>query len=284
MPKILACTDGSLYATDVYALAAWAAMRLAGGVEVLHVLDQHREKAAVADMSGAIGFDSREELMSQLTELEEAKGKLSIKQSRLILQDASARLMAAGITDVKLTQRHGSLVESVAEADERSDLVVIGKRGEDHADGMGHLGANLERVIRSSHRPVLVASHPFRPIERMVIAFDNGPSARKAVEYAAQKPLLKGLDCHLVTVGNASEMEPHVAWAREQLEGGGYTVRADIVAGEPDEVICSTVRADEAATLLVIGAYGHSRIRQFIVGSTTTAMVRTCHVPVLMFR
>ncbi len=36
--------------------------------------------------------------------------------------------------------------------------------------------------------------------------------------------------------------------------------------------------------LLVMGAYGHSRIRQLMVGSTTTAMVRTSHVPVLMFR
>ncbi len=75
-----------------------------------------------------------------------------------------------------------------------------------------------------------------------------------------------------------------VAWARERLEQGGYTVHTDIVAGEPEQVICSTVRAEEGATLLVIGAYGHSRVRQFIVGSTTTTMVRTCHVPVLMFR
>lgn len=33
-----------------------------------------------------------------------------------------------------------------------------------------------------------------------------------------------------------------------------------------------------------MGAYGHSRIREFILGSTTTTMVRTCLVPVLMFR
>jgi len=33
-----------------------------------------------------------------------------------------------------------------------------------------------------------------------------------------------------------------------------------------------------------MGAYGHSPIRQFILGSTTTTMVRTCQIPVLMFR
>lgn len=36
--------------------------------------------------------------------------------------------------------------------------------------------------------------------------------------------------------------------------------------------------------LLVMGAYGHSQIREFFVGTTTTKMVRTGPVPVLVFR
>ena len=284
MPRILACTDGSAYAASLYQHAAWAARRMSAAVEVLHVLDPHRERAAIADMSGAIGMDARDELLEQLTELEEAKGRIAQKQSRLILQDASATLLAAGVADVKLTQRHGAVVECLAEAEPRTDLVVIGKRGENAAAAMEHLGANLERVIRASHRPVLVASRAFHPIERMVIAFDNGPSARKAVEYAAREPLLKGLECNLLMVGSATEeTNRHVGWATALLQSGGFTVRAEVVAGEVEGVIHQAVEP-EAGCLLVMGAYGHSRIRQFIVGSTTTTMVRTCHVPVLMFR
>jgi nucleotide-binding universal stress UspA family protein len=40
----------------------------------------------------------------------------------------------------------------------------------------------------------------------------------------------------------------------------------------------------EGIDLLVMGAYGHSRIRTLIIGSTTTATLRRCPVPVLMFR
>lgn len=284
MPKILACTDGSPYAISVYDHAAWAAARIPASVEVLHVLDQHREKAAMADMSGSIGFDARDELMEQLTELEETQGKLAQKQSRAILQIAADRLAAAGISDVKLTQRHGSLVETVAEFEAHADLVIIGKRGETAGVAMQHLGANIERVIRSCQRPVLVTSRAFRPIESMLIAFDNGPSARKAVECAAQKPLLKGLKCHLLTVAKESaEAERNLAWAKDHLTASGYTVETEIVAGDPEDVIARTVEKREIS-LLVMGAYGHSRIRQLIVGSTTTTMVRTCHVPVLMFR
>lgn len=284
MPKILACTDGSPYSISVYDHAAWAAARIPASVEVLHVLDHHRERASMADMSGNIGPDARDELLRQLTELEETQGKLAQKQSRAILQIAADRLAAAGVTDVKLTQRHGTLVETVAEYEEGADLIVIGKRGESAAVAMQHLGANIERVIRSSHHPVLVASRAFRPIESMLIAFDNGPSARKAVECAAQKPLLKGLTCHLLTVGRESaEAERNLAWARDHLTAGGYTVETEIADGDPEDVIARTVETRDIS-LLVMGAYGHSRIRQFIVGSTTTTMVRTCHVPVLMFR
>ncbi len=53
--------------------------------------------------------------------------------------------------------------------------------------------------------------------------------------------------------------------------------------GEPDEVIARHAEADHI-DLLVMGAYGHSRIRNFIIGSTTNEMVRSVKIPVMLFR
>jgi nucleotide-binding universal stress UspA family protein len=53
--------------------------------------------------------------------------------------------------------------------------------------------------------------------------------------------------------------------------------------GSPEDVIQELV-ARTSARLLVMGAYGHSPLRNFIVGSTTTALMRSCPVPVLLFR
>ena len=53
--------------------------------------------------------------------------------------------------------------------------------------------------------------------------------------------------------------------------------------GHPDEAIVSVVERTDA-DLLVMGAYGHSRIRNLIIGSTTTALLRACTVPVLVVR
>ncbi len=284
MSRILACTDGSIYAPSVYDHAAWAAKRLGAGVEVLHVLDHHRETASVADYSGAIGADAREDLLNSLSELEAAKSKVAMAHGRAILQDADLRLKEAGVADVHLSQRHGSLIETLAEAEAEADLVVIGKRGEAADFATGHLGANLERVVRGSRRPVLVANRAFKPIERMLIAYDGGPSTRRALDHVVDNGFLAGIDCHLLMVGNPTpDNQERLALARERLAASGLEARATLVAGPPEEVIRQTV-ADEVIDLLVVGAYGHSRIRQFLVGSTTTQLIRTCLVPLLMFR
>jgi nucleotide-binding universal stress UspA family protein len=281
MARILTCTDGSIYAGSVYDHAAWAAQRLGGAaVQVLHVLDRGLE--APADRSGTLGFDASDELLRELAELDAARGRVALRRARPMLTEAERRLRAAGVAEVILTQRHGSLVDTVAELETGADLVVIGKRGEAANFAVGHLGGNLERVVRASIRPVLVASRTFRPIARFAIAYDGGPAALKAVDFAARHAALKDLGCHLVTVGpqggGVSLVQP-----AEMLRRGGLEVTTQVLHGEPDQAIAAYVGA-AGIDLLVMGAYGHSRIRTLLIGSTTTALLRACRIPVLVFR
>jgi nucleotide-binding universal stress UspA family protein len=284
MPIILACTDGSSYAPSVYDHSAWAARRLGARVHVLHLLDAHRESPALMDYTGTIGLNAQANLMEELVETEQALGRAAQSKGRIVLTAARQRLETAGLTDIVADQIHGSLLEGIAEFEGEADLVVLGKRGEAAAVDPHHLGGNLERVIRSCHHPVLVTPLTFEPIERMLIAFDGGPSARKAIEFAVASPLLKGIDCHLLTTGRVDD---DARWflgeAAEKLRVAGIDATTHAHGGDPESVIAESVETI-GAQLLVMGAYGHSRIRQFIVGSTTTTMVRTCPVPVLLFR
>jgi nucleotide-binding universal stress UspA family protein len=71
--------------------------------------------------------------------------------------------------------------------------------------------------------------------------------------------------------------------ARQRLADAGATVQARLIPGSPAVVIGEQLRESDAH-LLVMGAYGHSPIREFFVGSTTSKLVRTSQVSVLMFR
>lgn len=284
MPHLLACTDGSLYAPSVYQHSAWAAARLHADIRVLHVLDPHRELAHGRDLTGAIGFNASAELTEELVKLEEAQARVARLKGKAILEDAVRQLAEAGITEVETLQRHGRLVDTLEELEPGAELVVLGKRGE-HCDfAKGHLGGELQRVIRASVRPVLVAARAFRPIERFLIAYDGGPSVTKAIEFALSSPLLKGLHCHLLRAGKVDDTAKwYLEEAADKLRADGFQVTAAAQAGPPEEVIAQVVKA-AGIDLLVMGAYGHSPIRNLVLGSTTTTMVRTCQVPVLMFR
>lgn len=280
MSTILTCTDGSLYSPSVYQHAAWAASRLGASIHVLHVIERD-ESIGGRDLTGSIGFDASAELLEELAQHDESHARVARLRGKAILEDVVKQLADH---EVKTTQRHGSVVETLDEFETGAALVVIGKRGE-HADlAKGHLGSNLERVIRSAMIPVLVAAREFRPIKGFLIAFDGGPSSLKAVHHAATNPLLQGLDCHLIMVGKKDhEHALSLEHAATSLRGAGFSVTADLLPGDPDEVIATQVQQREI-DMLVMGAYGHSRVRNLILGSTTTHLIRTCHVPVMLFR
>jgi nucleotide-binding universal stress UspA family protein len=283
MPKILALIDGSIYAQSVCGLSAWAAMRLNLPVEIAHVLGR-RSISSGFDLSGSLEFDARAELLRELADLDEQHGKLAQQKGRAMLEGAKALVVSSGVANVSTKLRNGDLLETLSDLEADAEIVVIGKRGEAADFAKLHLGSNLERVVRSSKKPVLVAARAYEPFDSFLIAYDGGKSANRAVEYVAGSPLLRRMTCHILSVGaETPENHSRVQAPAMVLQKAGFTVETILVNGEPEEVIGSKVETENIG-LLVMGAYGHSRIRSLVIGSTTTAMVRRCKIPVLMFR
>lgn len=284
MTNILALVDGSIYSQSVCDYTAWAALRASASVELLHVLGRRNVSSDAADFSGSLSVDARDTLLAELAALDEQKASLSQKRGRIMLNDAKQKLLAAGVTEVTAKLRHGDLVETVAEFEVTADLIVVGKRGEAADFAKLHLGSNLERIARGSKKPIIVASRAFHPVDRILIAFDGGPSSLKAVQHIAKGVLFHGLECHILMVGaESSEARDALSYASKILGEAGYNVEVQITRGDPDAIIASYVEA-QSIDLLVMGAYGHSRIRSLVIGSTTTEMIRSCKIPVMLFR
>lgn len=284
MKKIIALVDGSFYTQSVCDHAAWIAGRIGAAVDLLHVLGRRETPSAPANLSGNITLGARTALLEELSDLDEQRAKLAQKRGRAILEDARLLLETSGVAEVTSKLRIGDVVETVTEFETEADMVVIGKRGEAADFARLHLGSNLERVVRSCHRPVFVASRAFRPIERFLIAYDGGTSSMKAVDYIARSTLFSGLECRLLTVGPETEASrKQLEDAQAVLQSAGYAVDAAVLPGQPEVEISQAVES-EGIDLLVMGAYGHSRIRNLIIGSTTTEMVRSCKIPVVLFR
>jgi len=281
--RILAVIDASVYADSVAAQAAWVASRVGAPLQLLHTIER-ASAARDADLSGNLAADGREALLLKLTELDEQRGRLAQQHGQLLLQEQQAKVRERQGVEADLLQRHGELVDSLLELESGVRMFVIGKRGE-HADfARGHLGGNLERVVRAVHRPVLIAARVFRPIERIMIAFDGSATTRRCIDMVCASPLAAGLKIVVLMVGSDTpEHAQQLAWAGQQLKAAGFDPDVQRFEGRAEDVISEQV-SQRAIDLLVMGAYGHSRIRSLILGSTTTQLLRSCQIPLLLLR
>lgn len=281
--KILACVDGSQFASSVCDYAAWSAKRLGASVEVLHLIERHPQiPATAADHSGRLGLDTSEALLQELAAIDEQRNRLAQERGRILLEHAADRLREAGVDEVLLRLAQGNLAQHLKTHDTDARMIVIGRRGEAEDPGKHHLGRNLEGVIRSVRRPVLVAPGRFAPINRYLLAYDGGRSAAAIVDFLQETRLLADAEGKLLFVGEeSSDAGTRVLEVSARLQSAGFTVTPSIRNGDPEDTILGTLE-DEGFDVLVMGAFGHSRIRELILGSTTTEMLQRTATPVLV--
>ncbi|MEX1148018.1 MAG: universal stress protein [Sphingomonadales bacterium] len=284
MSKLIAFVDGSVYWESVCDHAAWVAGKTGLPIEVLHVLGRRETSSVPVNLSGNITLGARTALLDELAAHDEQRAKLAQQRGRAILDDARARLAENGIDNVTSRLRIDDIVDTVAECEADAEILLIGKRGEGADFAKLHLGSNLERIARSTSKPLLVTSRAFQPIDRFVIAFDGRASSVRAVQYVAASPLFKGLTCHLLTVGgDSADQRALIDEAVTKLDAAGHSAIVERLPGDAEKVIPDYV-ADKAIGLLVMGAYGHTRLKSLFLGSTTTEMIRSCKIPILLFR
>lgn len=285
MNKVYACIDSRASNAGVIDGGVWSAGRLDAPLELLHVLERAQSAAPVGDYSGAIGLGAQDALLKQLSALDEQRGQLAQEAGRRLLAAARARAAAAGATRVDGRLRHGELVDTVVEMEPDARLFLLGTHHHAASTAKLHLDHHVERVIRSVKRPVLVVpGDGFAEPRRVVIAFDGSPTARKAVATVAASPLLARLPVLVAMAGaDAAPARGQLEEARQSLLAAGFDAQSRLLPGEAQEVLPALL-AQPGAPLLVIGAYGHSRIRQLLVGSTTTTLLRLSEAPVLVLR
>jgi nucleotide-binding universal stress UspA family protein len=283
MTNVVACIDGSSLSEYVTTASVWAAKQMDSPLTLLHSL----EKEAIRtdeDLSGSIGFGSREHLLDELVALDEKRAKLAFEHGKLVLDNAKDFAQKAGAKQIALLQRHGDLVDNLLHLEEETRLIVVGRLGSNHTMDAHTIGSNIERVARTSHRPILISVGKFTAPSNFMIAYDGREAADNAIARIAQSPLLIGLQCHLVMVGEDTlERRTKLEEAQLILEEEGFEVIASIIPGKIYPALIQ-YKEENQIELMAMGAYGHSKLRQFFVGSNTSKMIIESDIPLLILR
>ncbi|MEL6935852.1 MAG: universal stress protein [Cyanobacteria bacterium J06607_17] len=289
MKTILLCSDGSAFAEGIYRYGAWFARKFEAQAKVLFVTDIRSQKVvSTGNFSGSIGLGASDQLLNDLVNLEHERAKLNNQRARLILKNADEVLKAEGVSAVELLNPTGFLVDCFHDFEAGADMVVLGKRGEAAEFASGHLGANIDRIVRSSTKPCLVTPQTFDPINRLLVAYDGSPTGKRILNFLADNANgFKDIEIHLLTVAKSdsdTERAEQLARAKDKLKQSvGHTLIANLSTGDPEQVIANYV-AQHQISLLVMGAYGHRRIRHLVIGSTTVQLLRSTQIPMLLFR
>ena len=282
---VYACIDGLATTHAVVDGAFWAAERLQAPMALVHALERPEPMPPVGDYSGVIGMGAQDVLLQRLNTLDEERSHVAQEAARRMLDEAQTRVDQARIPALQVLLRHGELTDVLLEHEDGARLFVLGRQHRATAARKLRLDHRVESVIRSMRQPVMVMTTPdFVAPVGFVVAFDGSATARRAVEAVARSPLLRGMPGTLAMAGEPTpEMLQQLHSAQAQLEQAGFAIDTQVVPGLPEEALPALLQA-RGNVLLVLGAYGHSRIRQLIVGSTTTALLRLCSVPVVVLR
>lgn len=274
MDKIIACIDGSVLANDVCHAGVWVSKALSKPLMFLHTIERQQQHGA-DDLTGAIGLGARSALLAEMASLDEQRGKVALQLSKGLLEHIVQLANDQDCELVEQKQRHGDFVDALIELEKEARLIVVGRSGEGHQQDFKALGSHIEHLIRQVHTPVLIATKKFAAPTNFMLAYDGRATADKAVERIISGGLLHGMTCHLVTIkNNESEIEQKFQQTAQRLREQGFDVKAEFIEGEIFASL-DDYKMRNNIELIVMGAFGHSKIRQFFLGSNTLRTIES---------
>ena len=178
----------------------------------------------------------------------------------------------------------GIVSKEIVKAAERCDMISMGMAGEHALWRDALLGSNLESVARQTHKPIMVSPEKFKKISKMLVAYDGSSFSSQALTTGAAIAEKAGIPLTVIHVSDDKERSEKVlSQAVESLNDYDVTYDTIIEGGEPAEAIVDTCKKGNF-NLMVMGAYGHSRLRELVLGSSTVQIMRKVNCPLLLCR
>lgn len=267
---IMAVADGSP-ATDVtLATAMTVARKLDAHLDVLHVRPDPATMVPVVGeaMSGALV----EQMIDSLSQSAEKRAQ----QARV-----SFGRCCEGQGETRFEIAAGAAPDIVGIRGRLSDLIVTARPG---GDDIPTQTAVLDAALFDTGRPVLIApaAAPASVADRVAIAWNGSLEATRAVN-GGMSLLKAAQQVTILCIGDDDRRLP-AETLRDYLQRHGVAATVERHVGEPGPTGRLLVEKSLAlgADLLMMGAYGHSRVRELILGGATHHVIANGGITVLM--
>lgn len=272
---ILVPTDGSEAAAMGVRYATQVAKHLGAKLHGLHVVDiKLLEGPFLRDISASLGTAPYANYQGNIGMILEERGRAALSGFTRACEEAGV--------ECDIRQATGLVVRSIIDESQLADLVILGRSGE-HSNWLeGVVGSTTQGVVRRSPRPVLVTASGEARGGRFLVAYDGSHYAKQALHIAADIGVQWRASLEVLAV-NGARGAGVLAEARAYLDPHPLEAEYTTRSGDPSETIVAYA-GDRKADLLIMGAYGHTKVRELVVGSTTAYAMNHAPCPVLFAR
>ncbi len=275
--KILIAFDGSSTARHAAEGAITVAQQFDLEVNGLYVVDETLIFKTYEEYQNELGSDIEAASNAQMTEMFQARGEVEMEW-------LATRCLACG---VRMTSEilFGGVPELILDRSAQARFITLGRRGHGHALDPDHLGKTFHTIAYHARCPLWVGGDIYRPIKRILIAYNGGDFSNKALKFGAF--LASGIACEAIVLSVEEDNDPQQKWSQRietQLEESSLKDFQFILReGQPGSKIIQEAE-DKQVDLILLGGHHYSAIVEWIVGSNLDFVLRNTSLPVLIAR
>jgi nucleotide-binding universal stress UspA family protein len=273
--SLLVGLDGSAYSQAATELALRWATRLHAELTGLAVVDApHITEAEAVPMGGGYYKGQRDERkLAEAQRAAQAAGEAFLARCAAANIAANFQLIVGPPSDVFAIEA------------QRHDLLLLGQRTYFHWMNTDDADDTVEELLHKPPRPVVVVPKELPAGDAIVVAYDGGLEAARALAAFMGTGIGTKYPTHIVTVHDDAADAAEIAARAVQYVGrhGDDATPFPTPTGRGQAESLLAHVATHQAQLLVMGAFGHSAMHDFFFGSTTQSILDDTCVPVFLY-
>jgi nucleotide-binding universal stress UspA family protein len=276
--SILLAVDGSVYTDAVVSQGIDLAKKLDAQLRIFTIVDVRIYEWVLN--TGGEGYMP----VIPANVFHDESYKFHTERADALLNAIDKRLHDSKI-NYEIEKLEGSPVEMICDLSRQVDLVIMGARGDYARWGDRMLGQTLESVSRQSHAPIMIVDKVYNPFKTVTCAYDRSEHSNSALKLSGYLADTLQFPIEVVSVfDEEEERKEALEEAQKYLEPYQLNLQLRHEAGDPSVIIVQVTKDAPEPTVLIMGCYGRSRIREAILGSTTVQVMRSAVKPIILAR
>lgn len=242
---------------------------------------------AVVDM-GSIEASSRGGGIGSMYLMEKIQANLTAEARNVARQltDAFRAAMKDSGVAYDVMVEEGVPFERIVEDMNYYDLLIVGKEPHFFYSHPGEKTKTLVRVVKNTIGPTLVVPKMYRPITRVLVAYDaSSASARALRRFVHLQPFGTDVAVEILNIHTKSEREGSqlaLRMAKSYMDAHGYDAQVTSIHGTSPAAEIVAYAEQYKADLVVAGAHSVSKLTKLAFGSTTASLLDNCPVPLFL--